>query len=231
MMGDIPVLDITAGEDYRTHRERLLAAELKLRDQREEVAELRRALPPGPVIDVDYVLGEGDPDLEVDDPRTYRDTRLAELFAPGRDQLFIYHMMFAPEWDQGCRMCSMWLDGLNGVAHHIGEHAGFAVVAKAELPKLRAWARHRGWARLRLLSSHGTTFNRDFAVEAADGEQLADVSVFTRDPAAGTIRLSYAGSPYFGHGEYRGIDLLCPVWHVLDLLPSGRGDWMPSEGH
>jgi predicted dithiol-disulfide oxidoreductase (DUF899 family) len=32
-------------------------------------------------------------------------------------------------------------------------------------------------------------------------------------------------------GEYRGIDLLSPVWHVLDLLPSGRGDWMPSEGH
>lgn len=23
----------------------------------------------------------------------------------------------------------------------------------------------------------------------------------------------------------RGIDLLCPVWHLLDITPSGRGDW------
>jgi predicted dithiol-disulfide oxidoreductase (DUF899 family) len=23
----------------------------------------------------------------------------------------------------------------------------------------------------------------------------------------------------------RGIDLLSPVWHMLDLTPQGRGDW------
>jgi predicted dithiol-disulfide oxidoreductase (DUF899 family) len=23
----------------------------------------------------------------------------------------------------------------------------------------------------------------------------------------------------------RGIDLLSPVWHLLDLTPHGRGDW------
>jgi predicted dithiol-disulfide oxidoreductase (DUF899 family) len=230
-MGDVPVLDLPMGEEDRRHREQLLVAERELRDQRERVAELRRALPPGPVIEVEYRLREGDSDLTVDSPGTDRDTRLAELFAPGQDQLVIYHMMFAPDWDQGCRMCSMWLDGLDGVAHHIGETASFAVVAKAELARLRAWARHRGWSRLRLLSSHGTTFNRDFGVEDTAGEQLAGVSVLTRDPADGTIRRCYAGSPYHGHGEYRGIDLLCPVWHVLDLLPSGRGDWMPSDGH
>ncbi len=233
-MSDIPVLDIPTDAEYRAHRERLLAAEQDLRDRREQVAELRRGLPPGPPIETDYVFREGDPDLRVDGTETYRDTRLAELFAPGQGQLFVYHMMFAPEWERGCRMCSMWLDGLNGVAHHITENASFAVIAKAPLPKLRAWARHRGWTRLRLLSSHDTTFNRDLQVEDGNGEQMAGVSVFTRDPAAGAdapVRLSYAGSPYYGRGEYRGIDLLSPVWHVLDLLPSGRGDWMPSEGH
>jgi len=32
-------------------------------------------------------------------------------------------------------------------------------------------------------------------------------------------------------GKIRGIDLLSPVWNVLDLLPAGRGDWEPSDGH
>jgi predicted dithiol-disulfide oxidoreductase (DUF899 family) len=27
----------------------------------------------------------------------------------------------------------------------------------------------------------------------------------------------------------RGIDLLSPVWNVFDLLPSGRGDWLPNN--
>jgi predicted dithiol-disulfide oxidoreductase (DUF899 family) len=26
----------------------------------------------------------------------------------------------------------------------------------------------------------------------------------------------------------RGIDLLSPVWHLLDLTPHGRGEWYPS---
>jgi len=26
----------------------------------------------------------------------------------------------------------------------------------------------------------------------------------------------------------RGIDLLSPVWHLLDLTPGGRADWYPS---
>ncbi|MEU5594306.1 hypothetical protein [Streptomyces sp. NPDC020298] len=26
----------------------------------------------------------------------------------------------------------------------------------------------------------------------------------------------------------RGIDLLAPVWHLLDLTPQGRGEWYAS---
>lgn len=216
---------------YRTHRERLLEAEKELRDQRERVAQLRRELPPGPVIDQDYTFREGSPDLTVNAPSSYRYTLLSELFAPGKNELFVYHLMFDPSWPEACRMCSMWLDGLDGVADHIRETANFAVIAKAELPQLRAWALHRGWHKLRLLSSYGTSFNRDLHAEDANGEQDSVVSVFTRSPVDDTIRLFYMGSPHFGPGEYRGIDLLCPTWHVLDLLPGGRDSWMPSEGH
>jgi predicted dithiol-disulfide oxidoreductase (DUF899 family) len=26
----------------------------------------------------------------------------------------------------------------------------------------------------------------------------------------------------------RGIDLLAPIWHFMDLTPQGRGDWYTS---
>jgi predicted dithiol-disulfide oxidoreductase (DUF899 family) len=230
-VSDIPVLDLPMSAEYRAQRERLLEAERQLRDQCERVAQLRRDLPPGPVVETDYTFHEGAPDLSLNASTTYRETKLSELFSPGKRELFIYHMMFDPTWDEGCRMCSMWLDGLNGVADHIREMANFAVIAKAELPKLRAWAEHRGWDKLRLLSSAGSSFNSDLRVEDADGEQMAGISVFTRSPVDGTIRLFYSGSPFFGMGEYRGMDLICPTWGVLDLLPGGRDSWMPSEGH
>jgi predicted dithiol-disulfide oxidoreductase (DUF899 family) len=31
-----------------------------------------------------------------------------------------------------------------------------------------------------------------------------------------------------GDIDQRGIDLLSPVWHMLDLTPRGRGDWYAS---
>ncbi len=27
----------------------------------------------------------------------------------------------------------------------------------------------------------------------------------------------------------RAMELLIPVWNLLDLLPDGRGDWMPKH--
>jgi hypothetical protein len=58
------------------------------------------------------------------------------------------------------------IDGLHGVSHHLAQRVDFAVIAKAPLPKLRAWARHRGWAGLRLLSSHDSTFNLDLGARS-----------------------------------------------------------------
>ena len=31
--------------------------------------------------------------------------------------------------------------------------------------------------------------------------------------------------------EERGIDLLSPVWHILDLTPQGRGEWVADLGY
>jgi predicted dithiol-disulfide oxidoreductase (DUF899 family) len=212
---------------YRAHRQRVLDAERTMRNQREEVARLRRTLPQGPAVE-DYAFHEAQPEHG-------RTVRLSELFGDN-DELVVYDMMYGPAWEEGCPMCSMWLDGLNGVAHHITRRAAFAVIAKADEDKLRRWAQHRGWGRLRLLSSRGSSFNRDLGFEGEDDDdQFPGVTVFVRD-ADGTIRLFYTGQADLGaddsrdyEGDPRGIDSISPVWNVLDLLPSGRGDWVPDN--
>ena len=126
--------------EYRRHRQALLEAEIALKDQRERVAQLRRQLPMGPVVTTDYVFREGPADLREQDPGAFVDTRLSQLFAQGHDRLLVYHMMYEPDEEQACPMCSMWVDGFNAVAPHVTDRVSFAVIAKAELAKIRAWA-------------------------------------------------------------------------------------------
>jgi predicted dithiol-disulfide oxidoreductase (DUF899 family) len=93
---------------------------------------------------------------------------------------------------------------------------------------LRAFARQRGWHKLRLLSAGDSTFKYDLGSENREGAQDSTVSVFTRD-ADGTVRNAYTAHPRMGPDILeRGIDLLAPMWHFLDLTPQGRGDWYSS---
>jgi len=123
-------------------------------------------------------------------------------------------------------MCTLWIDGYNGVADHIAQKVDFAIVAAAALPDLRAHARCRGWHNLRLLSSGGgSTFKYDLGSEDSEGNQDSAISVFTRE-SDGTVRHSYTAHPRMDSEiRERGIDLLTPVYNLLDLTPEGRGNW------
>lgn len=213
-------------KDYQRARDALLRAEMDLRDQRERGAAARRALPPGPPV-LDYIFREGPPELERNDAGAFFDTKLSQLFAPGKDDLIVYHFMYGPDWEQGCPMCSMWIDGYNAVAPHVTQRANLALSAQADLAKVRRYALGRGWRNLRILSSGGNSFTRDFGMER-EGSPMPGVSVFRREPD-GAIRHFYTGGAFLGEGQYRGLDLLTPVWNMFDLLPSGRGDWMPKH--
>lgn len=214
-----------ASERYVGARTELAKAERLLRDQVEEVAAMRRRMPEGLVLP-DYVLTEGPADPGKQEP--VRDTRLRDLFGD-HETLVVYHMMFHPEDQDGCPMCSMWVDGFHGVAHHLTQHTAFAVVAKAPLPKLRGWALRRGWDGLRILSSHDSTFNADLNAERADGAQRPMISVFTAE--GDQVRHYYTLPANFLDDSQRGIDLLSPVWNMLDLLPGGRDDWYAGNSY
>jgi len=214
-------------EAYRKLRDELLEAETALKDQTERVAALRRQLPPGPVVEIDYIFREGPADLSDDSPAHSRDVRLSELFAPGKDSLIVDHLMWAPGDELPCRMCNMWADGYAAVAPHVSDKVNFVLVAKVDLATLRAWGRRRGWGKFRLLSSHDNTFNRDYFVEDETGQRPA-VSVFKRAPD-GKIHFTYTTEMSRNPGHHRGIDPFSPVWHFFDLLPEGRGNWMPKH--
>jgi predicted dithiol-disulfide oxidoreductase (DUF899 family) len=213
------------GEDpaYRTARNELLEAERDLRRRIERVAELRRALPPGGPLKEDYEF------LEASPGRGTGPIHFSALFEPGKDSLVIYGFMYA-EGGSPCPMCSAFLDSLDGAAPHIGQSVNLAVVAKASPKELRDWAARRGWRNLRLLSSSGSSYNADYLAENARGDQLPILNVFRKTGAG--IRHSYATELFFQPAEQgqnpRHVDLLWPLWNMLDLTPDGRGDWYPA---
>lgn len=209
--------------EHLAKREELRLAEIELMHQREHVAELRRHLPQGAAIP-DYQFEEGPRDLNHGDAPA-RSVRLSELFTQPNRSLILYHLMYGKRNTKPCPMCTAWIDGANGVAHHLAQNLDFAIAAAADLPTLRAHARARGWDKLRLLSAGNSTFKYDLGSENAEGQQDSAISVFTRD-ADGTLRHFYTAHPWMATDiKERGIDLLAPIWHFLDLTPQGRGNW------
>lgn len=212
--------------EYLSKREELRHAEIELMRQRERVAELRRALPTGATIQ-DYEFLEGPASLDGGD-EPVNTVRLSELFTKPSRSLVIYHLMYGKKQTNPCPMCTAWIDGYNGVAHHLAQNVDFAVVAAADPVSLRAFARKRGWNRLRLLSAGENTFKYDLGSEDREGRQDSTVSVFTRD-GDGTLRHSYSCHPWLsGEIKERGIDEMSPIWNVLDLTPQGRGIFYTS---
>jgi predicted dithiol-disulfide oxidoreductase (DUF899 family) len=205
---------------YRMARNRLLAAEIDLRRQVERVAGMRRKLPLGGAVPEDYVFDDGSGQV-----------KLSELFRDGLDTLLIYSYMFGPQAKQPCPMCTSFIDSLEGASEHLTQRANLAVVAKSPIGRIQQVAKSRGWRRLRLLSSANNNYNRDYHGEDSDGGQLPMLNVFTR--RKGKIHHTYATELQFlapdkGQNQ-RHIDMMWPLWNLLDLTPEGRGaNWFPS---
>ena len=205
---------------YRQKRQQLLEAEIALRDQREKVAELRRGLDDaGDMPAVDYTFSE-----YVDG--AVRDIPMADLFGD-KDTLAVVHYMWNPKDEKPCPMCSLCADGYAISQRHIRQRTAFVVAAKQKADIFARFAEGRGWGDLRIVSTGGTSFNTDFGMEEADGSQRPGVSIFTKNQD-GTVRHFYTGGAVMGPDQYRGMDLLMPVWNFFDLLPQGRGDFFPQ---
>jgi predicted dithiol-disulfide oxidoreductase (DUF899 family) len=213
-------------DDYQAAREKLRLAEIDLMRQRETVAALRRELPSGAPVD-DYAFLEGPASLDGSDSPVST-VRLSELFTAPDRALVVYHFMYGKKQTSACPMCTLWIDGYNATAPHLAQNVDLVIVAASDTRTLREHARTRGWHNLRLLSAGDNTFKYDLGSEDEEGNQDSTISVFTKD-ADGAVRHFYSAHPSMSDDiRERGIDLLCNVWHVLDLTPAGRRDWYAS---
>src|SRR6202158_3471049 len=214
----------TESANYRKLRDELLEPEIALKDQRERVAALRRKLPLDMEIQ-DYEFHEGPADLTKDGP--FPIVRLSELFDDPGKPLVVYQYMYGGAQKRPCPSCTMLVDGFNGVAHHLRQTMNFAIIAQAGIRELREWGRERHWNALRLVSSEGTDFKSILNFQDAEGKQRPGLSVFKRSQD-GSVKHSYSASAELKEKMNRGIDLLSPVWNLLDITPDGLGQWEPK---
>jgi predicted dithiol-disulfide oxidoreductase (DUF899 family) len=219
-----------------------LAARLELLEREKELTRLRDAVNTQrrelPMTEVEKDYRFTGPDGEV---------TLLEMFE-GRRQLVVYHFMFDPEWDEGCKSCSFTTDSIGHLAHLQARDTTLALTSRAPRPKIERYQKRMGWD-IPWYSSYDSDFNYDFHVTldeniapiyynyrtkdeheragapwytGMDLHELHGVSVFLRD----------GDSVYHTYSTYaRGTDVLSGSYNWLDLTPLGRQeDWELPAG-
>ncbi|MFD5847851.1 DUF899 domain-containing protein [Streptomyces chartreusis] len=203
--------EIVPREQWRAAREELLVKEKEATRARDALNAERRRLPMVEV-EEEYVFEGGD-----------GKATLLDLFE-GRHQLVVYHFMFAPEWDAGCRSCSGFLDQIGHLAHLKARGTNFVAVSRAPFTRILPFKARMGWT-MPWFSSFASDFNRDFeATLELDGElvERPGVSCFLRD----RDRVFHTYSTY-----ERGLDGLGSTTGFLDLTALGRQEeWEEPKG-
>jgi len=198
----------------------LLDKEKKFTRARDDLSRSRRALPRVRVA-ADYVF----------DAPGGKQT-LKDLFGD-KQQLLIYHYMFANGWREGCKSCAFWIDGFEGLENHLAARdTSLVLVSSAPLAAFSDFKARMGWT-LPWVSAAGSDFGRDYAVsfDPADldagkvdynyrptklgSPEMPGLSVFQRD----------GDEVFHTYSTYsRGLDILNTTYNLLDLTPKGRDE-------
>jgi len=213
--------EIVSEAEWLVARKDLLAREKEFTRQRDALSAARRQLP---MVKIDKNYAFDGPDGK---------ETLADLF-DGRNQLIVYHFMFGPGWEEGCKSCSYLADHFDGANWHLPHRdVTFVVVSRAPLSEVEPYKKRMGW-RFKWVSSHDNDFNFDYHVsftkdDEAKGEvyynygmgefmsnELPGLSVFYKDEN---------GDIFHSYSTYaRGLDILVGAYNFLDLAPKGRGE-------
>lgn len=211
---------IVSRAEWTAARVRFLQKEKEFNRQRDALSAERRELPCVKV-EKDYVFTGPN-----------GRTSLRDLFE-GRRQLIVYHFMFDPSWEEGCKSCSLLADTFDGGSLHLpARDVSFVAVSRAPLAKLEAFKKRMGW-RFKWVSSAESDFNYDY-----------HVSFRQEDKDAGTVEYNYKNqqfpvseapgvSVFLRDGDdvlhtystyARGLDILMSTYNYLDLVPFGRNE-------
>lgn len=212
---------IVSSEQWAEARRALMAKEKEFLRLRDQLSQARRNLP-WERLKAGYVF-EGAAGRET----------LAELFG-GHSQLIVYHFMFAPDWENGCKSCSFWADNFNGITAHLRQRdVALAAISRAPYSKLKAFAQRLGW-QFKWVSSANTDFNYDYHVSFRPEDVAAGKAQYNSAPYSGKmsdlpgISVFYKdadGSIFHTYSTYaRGLDPVNAAYQLLDLVPKGRDE-------
>lgn len=175
--------------------------EQQIRELMQKLVELRREYPGDKVPDYTFSTQDGG-------------VSLGELFS-GQQRLLLIHNM-----GQGCRYCTLWADGFNGLLPHLESVMSVVLVSRDAPEVQRQFANSRGW-RFRLASHGGGKYIQEQTVLPGE-DNMPGAVLYERDGDL-VVRKS---SCVFGPG-----DIYCAMWSLLGLAGLGAADWTPQYSY
>jgi len=172
--------------------------EFEIMEKARKLAALRRKEADAEVPDYVFQTGSGE-------------TSLSHLFA-GRERLLMIHNM-----GQGCRYCTLWADGINGVLDHLEDAMAVAMVSKDPPETQRRMALDRGW-KFKMVCHGGGAYMTE-QCSMGGHANYPGASVYEQKNG----KIVHRGRAAFGPG-----DLYSPVWHFLALAGMEQSEWTPQ---
>lgn len=217
---------VVSRDEWIAARKKLLKEEKEFTRARDQLSARRRTLP-WVKVEKNYTFDDAD------GPVT-----LTDLFE-GRGQLLLYHFMFAPDWTQGCKSCSLLADHYNPCNIHLAHRdTTMVTVSRAPIEKISAFRKRMGWS-FPWVSSFKNDFNHDYGVYFTPEERENCLAIYNYDspaypisdlPGLSVFTRDAAGAIYHTYSTYaRGLDIFLNVYNYLDVTPKGR-DEAPGEG-
>jgi predicted dithiol-disulfide oxidoreductase (DUF899 family) len=212
---------VVSKDEWLKARLELLAAEKEFTRQRDALTRRRMGMPWERVEKAYRFEGPNGP------------LTLTDLFN-GRSQLIVYHFMFGPGWEEGCKSCSFWADNFNSIPIHLAHRdVTLTAVSRAPFARISAYRKRMGWS-FPWVSSHGSDFNFDYHVSFTP-EQIAEGKACYNYESRPHPQSEEVGISVFCKNEKdevfhtyscyaRGVDMLNGAYHYLDLVPKGRDE-------
>lgn len=212
---------VVSREEWLAARTELLEKEKEFSRLRDELSHSRRELP-WIKVEKEYTFKGQDGAIS-----------LAELFGD-KSQLIVYHFMFGPEWEAGCKSCSYVADHFGGAIVHLKQRdVAFAAISRAPLANLEAFKNRLGWS-FPWYSALDSDFNFDYGVSfSPEDEKSGEVTYnykkgrYFSDEAPGlsVFFKDENGDIYHTYSTYaRGLDLFIGAYNFLDVTPKGRDE-------
>lgn len=178
--------------------EEIAQLEAQIFELTQKLNALRKAHPPEEIPNYTFTTLNG--------PNT-----LLELFGDQQRLLVIHNM------GQGCRFCTLWADGFNGLLSHLESAMAVVLVSRDDPQLQRRFANSRDW-RFRLASHGGGDYIQEQSV-VPGAANMPGAVIYERQGE----KIYRKNACVFGPG-----DLYCSMWNLLALAGIGEAEWVPQ---